>query len=64
MNLGEGAQRLITYVTSITTWKQALIVIVLGAFILLGTLIYQHPYWLENAFRFRHGLPLHEPEVP
>lgn len=62
MNLGDGAQKLITYVTSITTWKQASILIVLGASILLGTLLYEHPTWLENLFRYRHGLPLHEPE--
>ena len=54
-------ERLLTYLAGITTWKQLVILVVLGAAVLLGTLVYQHPYWLENLFRYHHGLPVHEP---
>lgn len=54
-------EKVVNYITGITTWKQALILIVLGGAILAGTLLYQHPYWLENLYRSKHGLPLHEP---
>jgi hypothetical protein len=53
--------RVLTYITGISTWKQALILIVLGAAILLGVMIYQHPYWIENVWRYSHGLELRSP---
>lgn len=52
-------EKVFNYIAGINTWKQALILIVLGAAILVGTMLYQHPQWLENAWRYRHGLELH-----
>jgi hypothetical protein len=45
-----GRERLISLIAGISTWKQALILIVVGFAILGGVMLYQHPEWVEEVF--------------
>jgi len=46
--------RAFSLVANISTWKQALIFIVIGFTTLVGVMLYQHPHWIESLWQASH----------
>lgn len=54
--------KVLDYVMGIQTIWQLVIVLTLGAAILLGTMLYEHPEWVELVLHAKYGTP--EQPVP